>query len=78
MSPLVTRVLSVIVVAVISRRRRCSDQASHRTDGSADRGAHGGTVTTGSSSPDRSSAGRADETAADRPLDGIIGIGASR
>jgi hypothetical protein len=35
-------------------------------------------MTAGSGSPDCSSAARADQTAPNRPLDGIVGISASR
>jgi hypothetical protein len=66
----------VIVGAVISRRWGRCDKTCHRPHSAADCGAEGGTVTAGSGSPDCSPAARADETAANRPLDGIVGISA--
>ena len=84
-SPVVPRVLSVIVVAVmpvivavISGRRRGGNKACHRPHSSADCGAEGRTVTAGSGSPDCSPGAGTDEAAADRSLDGIVWIGASR
>jgi hypothetical protein len=84
-SPVVTRVVSVtvvavmpvIVVAVISGRGWRCDKAGDRPHSSSDRGAEGGTVTTGSGSPDCSPTACADETTADKTLDRIIWIGAS-
>jgi len=57
---------------------RCGDKTTHRADRSTDRGTKGCTVPTGRSSPDRSAAAGTDQAAADRPLDGVIWVGASR
>ena len=57
---------------------RCSDKTTHRADRSANRGTKGCTVPTGRGSPDRSAAAGTDQAAPDRPLDGVIGVGASR
>jgi hypothetical protein len=59
-SPVVPRVVSVIVVAVISRRWWRCDKTCHRRHSSADCGAEGRTVTAGSGSPDCSPAACAD------------------
>ena len=77
-SPVVPRVVSVIVVALIGRRWWRCDKTCHRPYGSADSGAEGRTVTASSGSPDCSPAACADETAPNCPLDGIVWIGASR
>jgi hypothetical protein len=85
-SPVVARVVLVIVIAVMpviivcvmSRRRWRCDKASHCTHGSADRSAERRTVTASSGSPNCSAAAGTDETAANHPLDGIVWIGASR
>jgi hypothetical protein len=86
MSPSVTRVVSVIVVpvmpvivvAVINRRGWGRDKACDRPYSSADCRAQGRTVTAGSRSPDCSPTARADETATNETLHGIVWIGASR
>jgi hypothetical protein len=62
-SPVVPRVVSVIVVAVISRRWWRCDKTRYRPHSSADCGAEGRTVTPCSGSPDCSPAAGADETA---------------
>jgi hypothetical protein len=77
-SSVVPRVVSVIVVAVISRRWWRCDKACHRPHSSADSGAEGRTVTAGSGSPDCSPAACADEAASNCPLDGIVWISAGR
>jgi hypothetical protein len=70
--------MSVIVIAVISRRWWRCEKASDRPHSSTDRGAEGRTVTTGSGSPNCSPTACADETAPNRPLDWIVWIRASR
>jgi len=85
MSSAVTRVVSVIVVAVmpmiviaVSRRRWRREQACDRPDSPADCRSERCTVTAGSGSPDSSPTACADETAANEALHGIVRIGASR
>ena len=63
-------------VAVPGRWR--GDKAAQRADRSADRGTKGCTVPTGRGSPNRSAAAGTDQAAPDRPLDGVIWVGASR
>ena len=84
MSPSVTRVVAVIVVAVlpvivgvISRRGWGRDKACDRPYSSADCRAQGRTVTAGSRSPDCSPTARADEAAANETLHRIVWVGAS-
>jgi hypothetical protein len=83
--PVITRVLSLIVVAVmpvivvaVSRRGRGCDKARDRSYGSADCRAQGRAVTASSRSPDCSPTACADETAANETLHRIVRIGASR
>jgi len=85
MSSAVTRVVSVIVVAVmpmiivaISRRGWSRDKARDCPDSSADCRAQGRAVTAGSGSPDCSATACADETATNEALHRIVRIGASR
>ena len=68
----------MIVVAVISRRCGRCDKTGQRPHSTADCSTEGGTVTAGSGSTDCRPAARADQTAPNRPLDGIVGISASR
>jgi hypothetical protein len=76
---IVVAVMSVIiVVAVMSWRWWRCEKTCHRPHSSADCGAEGRTVTAGGGSPDCSPATCADETAPNRPLDGIVWISASR
>ena len=70
--------MSVIVGAVISRRRWGCDKACHRPHSAADCRAQGRTVTARSSGADCSPTACANETAADETLHGIVWIGASR
>ena len=77
-SPVVPRVVPVIVVAVIGRRLWRCDKACYRSNSSADCGAEGRTVTAGGGSPDCSPAACADEATPNRALDGIVWISASR
>jgi hypothetical protein len=64
------------LIGVPGRWRR--NQATHCTDRSANRGAEGSTMPTGSGSPDCGPATGTDETTPNEPLYGIVWIGASR
>jgi len=87
MSPsVVTRVLSVTVVAVMpvivvsvmsGRWWRC-DKAPHCTHSSADRSAESSAMPTGGGSAYCSPTTGADQATPNKPLDGIVRIGASR
>ena len=75
---IVGAVVSVIVITVISRRWWRGDKACDRPHGSADCGTERRTMTARSGSPDCSPTARADETAANETLHGIVWIGAGR
>src|SRR5215471_19292175 len=62
----------------ITWRRWCHNEPPHRTDRSADGSTKRRTVSTGCDGADCSAASCADEATADRPLNGIVWIGAGR